>query len=273
VPDQNASVPFPRCGAMRDAGVTASSMQTRASARPKDYTLWIGLGGAVSVVLMLGLACSACIVASMWINDKSAEVDENPNVARNVEPLKEAPAGQPLAVQHENEIPDPPGQRPFAVDPVLANAKDKVFLSDLQEFAWKPGPGDWRFGKNGELGSSWVPNGRILVNGAVPPKGLSMHPPIRGYTRVCYALNRTAKSVQGAVAMSEDERHSTPPPTRFLVLGDGKLLWRSASIKGWPAPQPFHVDVSKVDVLELRTYVEMGHFGAHAAWVDPYVER
>lgn len=263
MPDQTDHDGYPEYGA--------------SAARPNDLSVWIGIGAAVGgVVLLLGMTCSGLVVVAMLMDHKPAEVDErdkDPNVARNDKPLEKDPAVERLEARNENEFPHPPGQPPFAVDPVLANSKGKVYLSDLQEFGWKPGPVDWRFGKNGELGSSWVPNGRILINGAVPPKGLSMHPPIRGYSRVCYALGRTAKSVTGSVAMSEDERHSTPQPTRFLVLGDGKLLWRSPPIQGWPAPHKFSVDVSEIDVLELRTYAENGHFGSHAAWVDPYVER
>src|SRR5262249_16725610 len=132
-----------------------------------------------------------------------------------------------FAARPENERADPPRQRPFNVDPALANPSKKVFLSDLQEFDWKPGPPGWSFGKNGELGSIWARDGRVLVNGAIAQKGLSMHPPDTGYTRICYALGRKATSLRGTAAISEDERHSPPPPTRFVILGDGKVLWRS----------------------------------------------
>jgi hypothetical protein len=184
------------------------------------------------------------------------------------------PAAPPEAIARtlpENEIEDTPREKPFAVDPQLAKAVDKVFLSDLQEFAWKPGPGGWTFGKNGQLGSTWAPGGRILVKGAVVEKGLSMHPPDRGYTRVCYAVGRRAKSLHGAAAISEDEAGSKPPPTRFVILGDGKFLWRSGSIRAFQVTEAFNLDVSAVDLLELRTYVEADNFGAHAAWVDPYL--
>ena len=122
--------------------------------------MWIGLGGVVGVFLVLGLMCSGCVVVAMLINRKPAKVDERneePNVARNDEPIEEVPPAEPLAEQHDNEFPDPPGQRPFAVDPALANAKRKVYLSDLHEFAWKPGPG--RLGASARTANSAAGSG------------------------------------------------------------------------------------------------------------------
>ena len=81
-------------------------------------------------------------------------------------------------------------------------------------------------------------------------------------------------AVRGAVADSEDEKNSVgaPQPTRFLVLGDGAVLWRSESIRAYGVRQDFNINVSNVRVLELRTFVENGNCtGSHAAWVDPYV--
>jgi hypothetical protein len=72
--------------------------------------------------------------------------------------------------------------------------------------------------------------------------------------------------------MSEDEPGFWGGPIRFVVLGDGQLLWGSDPISERHKLQPFKLDVSNVKVLELRAYVPSGSItGAHAAWVDPYV--
>jgi len=98
-----------------------------------------------------------------------------------------------------------------------------------------------------------------------------MHPPDNGFTRVCYALGRRAQTFRGAVGISEDERHQ-PNPTRFVILGDSQVLWRSDSVRALRTTQEFSVDVGQVDVLELRVYVETGScFGSHATWIDPSV--
>jgi hypothetical protein len=172
----------------------------------------------------------------------------------------------------EYEVAEPPSKPPAGPDPNLKEAGSKVFLSDMQEFAWKPGPHGWSFAKRGQLGSIWARNGTIRVNGNTPSMGLSMHPPDRGYTRVCYALGQRAQSFHGSVAISEDEPHTRPNATRFIILGDGRVLWRSDAIRAHRVTQEFNVDVSQVTILELRVYVETGRcFGSHAAWLDPYV--
>jgi hypothetical protein len=169
------------------------------------------------------------------------------------------------------EQPDVLPASPFASDPALAAGGAKVFLSDLGEFGWKAGPQMWSFGKNGSVGNGWNRGATIEVDGVAYPKGLGMHPPDNTFTRVCYALGKRAKSLHGAVGIAEDEL-VPPQPVRFLVLGDGNMLWRSDSIRALKVKQAFTVDVSGVEVLELRVYAENGNnFGSHAAWLDPYV--
>jgi hypothetical protein len=247
--------------------------------------VWIAVaaGAIVLVLAIVGVAG----VGILWIASRPAPttayysgpsrgapdrgmVKQEPIVPPDVNPPVQ---GQQPAVLPENERPDPPANKPFAVDPELARGAGDVYLSDMQEFAWTPGPGGWSFAKNGELGSTWARNGMIIVKGVTPRKGLSMHPPDNGATRVCYALGRRAKTFRGTVAISEDE-HVQPSPTRFVILGDGKVLWRSDSVRALETTQAFSVDVSEVDVLELRVYVETGScFGSHAAWIDPLVTR
>jgi hypothetical protein len=215
--------------------------------------LWIALGGAVLILL------TSVLVMMILLSDSVSGGGNRP---------QRVPA---QAVPFAVDVADPCGPAPFPLDDRL-KMPGKVFLSDLPEFAWKKGPNGWSFGKNGQLGSIWVPGGTVRVNGQSPDKALSMHPPDTGYTRICYDLGRCAATLHGAVAISEDEAHSRPNPTRFLILGDDKVLWRSDAIAAHRATQEFTVDVSQVTILELRVYVEGGRcFGSHAAWLDPFV--
>ncbi len=137
-------------------------------------------------------------------------------------PKKEPPqnAEQPGDPAVRQEVAELPIQVPDQVDDQLQKAGAKVFLSDLPEFAVKPGPHGWKFAKGGKLGTIWQKDGGIiLVVGKTYPKGLSLVPPDNTYTRVCYFLDGHALSVQGAVALSEDEPHHKPNPTRFVILG------------------------------------------------------
>ncbi len=50
------------------------------------------------------------------------------------------------------------------------------------------------------------------------------------------------------------------------------MLWRSDAMREHKVTQAFNVDVSRVAILELRTYTETGRcFGSHAVWLDPFV--
>jgi len=245
----------------------------------------IGLGVGAVLVFMLGLVVMAVLIVRSatpgpdpWADappedDPPPEQQQEffaPPPAFREDGRDRLPPQPPFAGGPDADMERPePAAKPFDADPRLTAGAGTVYLSDMQEFAWKPGPQGWGFGKNGDLATIWNPGGKIVVNGKVPAKGLSMHPPGSGYTRVCYALGRRAKTLHGAAAISEDE-NVPPHPTRFLVLGDGKVLWRSDSIREFGTVAEFAADVSAVDVLELRTYVEGGdNFGSHAVWLDP----
>ncbi len=187
--------------------------------------------------------------------------------------LADALLDEPLAA---NEQSDPPARIPFAVDPKLLEVKGKIYLSDLKEFAFKQGWGGWGFGKNGMTAATrgWGRAGTVdepmRVKGTVAQKGLSMFPIQTAYTRVCYALGKKAGSLSGAVAFLDKDAGVSP--VRFVVLGDGKVLWRSPVIRARGVVEKFSVDVAQVDTLELRVYVQRGDgSGSQAIWIDPYV--
>ena len=171
------------------------------------------------------------------------------------------------------ELADPTINLPIAVDPLFVDArKAKIYLSDLQEYAWREGPTGWGFGKNGDLANSYSPKMRICVKGGEIYKGLSMHPPHEGYTRICYALGKQAKGFFGAVTFHHDDQSSAfRPKTRFLILGDGKVRWRT-DLTDEKAINEFALDVSDVSVLELRVLVHSKPCTyANAVWIDPFV--
>jgi serine/threonine-protein kinase len=191
---------------------------------------------------------------------KKAKVEVKEDLPKFLEPLG------------PNELPDLP-TKPFAVDPQIAGQDpgSKVFLSDMQEFAYRIGEPTFRFGKNGLLGDGFR-NSRIRIKGKDFPKGLGTAPGNQGYTRVCYALGKRAKSLHGAAAFSEFWHNRTPQPVRFVVLGDGKVLWRSQILRVRAVPEDFVINVFGIDILELRVYTTNGwNDSSHAAWLDPYV--
>jgi NPCBM/NEW2 domain len=210
---------------------------------------------------------------TVTVDGKTQVFHRKPAGGQQEPDLADALLDEPLAA---NEQPDPPAKSPFAVDPKLLEGKGKVYLSDLKEFAFKPGWGGWGFGKNGMTAATpgWGRAGTVdepmRVKGTVSQKGLSMFPIQTAYTRVCYALGKKATSLSGAVAFLDKDGGVSP--VRFVVLGDGKVLWRSSVIRARGVVEKFAVDVARVDTLELRVYVQRGDGnGSQAIWLDPYV--
>jgi hypothetical protein len=187
-----------------------------------------------------------------------------PDQPRVVEPIAEAEGpGQPRRF-----VPEPIPKN-WSANPHL-NKPGTYYLSDLNEFAFLPGPaGGWTFGKDGELGDP--SHSRIKVNGRGFPKGLGMHPPDPSkYTRICYALSRRARQLKGTVAL--DDSNQAGAPVRFEIHGDGRNLWKSSPIQKTGGVQSFDLDVSGVEVLQLWVYVEgRSNHGCSAVWLDPLV--
>jgi hypothetical protein len=154
--------------------------------------------------------------------------------------------------------PMPPSSKVFPNEP-------RRFLSDLDAFDVQSGP--LPVTPNGQLG-----NGKdvIRVNGLLSPKGISMHPPwAPKYASAKYRLEREAAVFKAVVAVNDTTNWCWSPAT-FTVLGDGSKLWDSKPIAhNQVRSQECKVDVSGVNVLELRVQCVNGSDGAHAVWVEP----
>jgi len=60
----------------------------------------------------------------------------------------------------------------------------------------------------------------------------------------------------------------------FLVLGDGKELWRSGSMQKSDHPKPVELDINGVNKLALRTTGSGGsRTRSQADWVEPVVSN
>jgi hypothetical protein len=138
------------------------------------------------------------------------------------------------------------------------------YLSDLEEIYVQPGA--WPFAKNGFLNGDRV----INVGGKRSPNGLSMHPPAApAYASVKYRLGKEAVRLKAVVAINDSTNWCFSPAT-FRVLGDGRELWASRQIAHNHArSQECEVDVTGVDILELRVQVANGNHGVEAVWVEP----
>jgi serine/threonine-protein kinase len=243
---------------------------------------WLIAGGAGLLLLVcLGLVWLGSLIFSRPHPPGGPPAPDNSGAPKEgqaeVKPLRpkvqeKAPTLEPMGRKETEDVYVMPT---IAPDKALTQGQSgaKHFLSDLREFAFKTTPTNWSFAKNGRVGDPRDPKAMIVVNGTAYPKGLGMHPPNTDFIRVCYALGKRGASLHGAVALDDGEdRPWQIKTTYFVVLGDGKVLWRSQGIKDRGVIEPFEVDVRSVSVLELRVYTDYdGANGSRAAWLDPYV--
>jgi hypothetical protein len=152
---------------------------------------------------------------------------------------------------------------PWPFSKKLFETGPRDYLSDLSEKVLKTGP--WEFGKNGNVGQ----DGSICLNGVKSPKGLGMHPPMKGYSAVRYQLEKKATLFKGAVGI-DDSAQVVWGAAVFEVYGDGKRLWQSGQFtKPKQQPAEFTIDVSGVNELELRVVAQGTNHGLHAVWIEP----
>jgi hypothetical protein len=141
----------------------------------------------------------------------------------------------------------------------------KAYLSDLPEFDVRVGYGS--LGKNGDLGYDGK---ECIVKGVKAAKGLSMVPVERGYSTVKYRLGKKGYVFRAGVGLYDSPEDAFFPCT-FEVLGDGRSLWKSKPIQSPKVTDECQLDLSGVDVLELRVNIPGALGRARAIWVDPHV--
>jgi hypothetical protein len=177
-----------------------------------------------------------------------------------------------------------------STDPDKVERNDSVppsqnvqYLSDMQEFDVKVYR---QFAKKGTLGFAEgdprYANGRIRVNGKESPNGLAMHALSNTYATVKYTLGNKAHTFMASVTLNDSAGApgrpigpigvgKIPTPLTFQVLGDGKVLWSSKPLDVARNVQDCQVDVSRVNVLELRVDCPGSYVNAQAVWFEPRV--
>jgi len=143
-------------------------------------------------------------------------------------------------------------------------APDVQHMADLEPLSIKQ---NWKM-----LQRNRSVNGNPLsVAGVRAEKGLGTHAESRLVYRICRSYDRFEARV------GIDDETSTPeklPEATFEVWGDGRRLWHSEPVHAGQPAAPVSVDVSGVEVLELR--VGRGSDGPdndHADWLEPRVVR
>jgi hypothetical protein len=139
------------------------------------------------------------------------------------------------------------------------------YLSDLPVYAEQAGR--WPITRNGLIGDGGKV---IIVNGDSSPKGIGMHPPDNADAVVKFRLYREAAWFKAKAGLNDTAGRIVSSAV-FEVLGDGKPLWKSDPLDRAGRSRDCIVDVSDVDVLELRVHATGPGQELHAAWMEPRV--
>jgi hypothetical protein len=166
--------------------------------------------------------------------------------------------GLPAAGDPDQAQLDAPARPPFAVDPKLEAAGTVFYLHDLQAFDCLQKEDGWAAVK-------------VLFEGRHSPHAVVVNPGFGGsVARRRYALGKQARVFKSGVGFSDDPNgyRRQIDPAVFVVLGDGKELWRSKPIIQNGMSAECAVDVSNVAVLELRVLGGGLRFAA-PVWIEP----
>ena len=169
----------------------------------------------------------------------------------------------------------------FASQPPPGSVSSAVqrFLSEMQEFEVKVSEG--RFAKNGNLGyaAGKPPSERIRVNGKEWTHGISIYPVANDHGRAKFRLAQTATKFLASAALNDSAGAldsapgvgNIPTPVTFRVIGDDVVLWRSEPVDAAGVVRECAVDVTGVDILELRVNCPGANVNTQTVWLDPYV--
>jgi hypothetical protein len=114
----------------------------------------------------------------------------------------------------------------------------------------------------------------IVVNGGLVKKSLYQggEP---ATPQVSYRLGKRFKHFKAQTALLDStgrggDRSRT---TRFVVKGDGRVLWESRTVADAGVVQDIDVPVEGVDQLELIAILSGALDRSHAIWIDPYLTK
>ncbi|HEY2973241.1 MAG TPA: NPCBM/NEW2 domain-containing protein [Pyrinomonadaceae bacterium] len=133
---------------------------------------------------------------------------------------------------------------------------DEVYLSDLDALRQTSGWRQSEFNRN-------FNGGGLSIAGTHFEKGIGM--PTN--SEIEFELNGTYRSFSALVGI-DDEHNNKESVVEFVVLGDGKELWRSGGIKKADGAKPVKVDLKDVSRLMLRVRREGEGGRIHADWGD-----
>jgi hypothetical protein len=170
--------------------------------------------------------------------------DLDPNTAYSVEVR---------TTWQDGTISEKKGELKFTLKQLLP---EEVFLSELDPFRLTPSWRQAEFNRNFNCGG-------LSIGGRHFEKGIGM--PTN--SEIEFELNGTYDTFDAMVGI-DDEHNNKDSVVEFVVLGDGKELWKSAGLKKADGAKAVKVDVKNVRRLTLRVKREGEGGRVHADWGD-----
>jgi alpha-galactosidase len=108
----------------------------------------------------------------------------------------------------------------------------------------------------------------LTINGKTFDHGLGTH----ADSYLALKLGKGSARFTATVGV-DDEAGDSSARVKFIVYGDGKILWQSGDLSYQQDPVPADVDVTGVDLLILAAVgTNDGNRFDHADWIDPKLE-
>ncbi len=111
----------------------------------------------------------------------------------------------------------------------------------------------------------------VNFDGRLSPHGMQAHPGDGGYSRLAFELPGKFRSLRGTVGIDDSmaAHGGSSNAIVFRIVGDGKEIWKSRPIQKTKEGEPFAVDISGINRLELYAECPPMTQAAHAVWVEP----
>lgn len=146
------------------------------------------------------------------------------------------------------------------------NGQKQAHLCDLPYEIVAQNP-KWMFTTPGYSMGRTVP---ISFRNTKYSKGIGLHPSDNAPAEMRFSVDKKFDTLRGAVAINDSCQKYGKPRTSltFVVMGDGKQLWKSKPID-YPNSQSFDVPITGVKELTLKVECPGSAHAAQAIWLDP----
>ena len=219
----------------------------------EPQNLWAERAGINGVNLRWTAQHQPAAGYQVWLNGKSLGFTPTQVFAlRELDPAANYIA-EVKAVWQDGTISEKKAELTFSLKQILP---DEVYLSELDPLRQTPGWRQAEFNRN-------FNGGGLLIAGRHFEKGIGM--PTN--SEIEFELNGTYNSFSALVGI-DDEHNNKDSIAEFVVLGDGKELWRSGGMKKTDGAKSVKVDIKNVRRLMLRVRREGDGSRIHADWAE-----